>query len=519
MNSIRVKRLGLSILSGLLFAFSWVGIGFFPLIFIAFIPILLLEKDLSEDKSSLYKLFVYSFITFFLFNIITTFWIWHASVVGAFVAFFVNTILMSSVLVCFSFAKRIIGDRKSYFTLLSFWITMEYLHLNWELAWPWLNLGNVFASNPFMVQWYEYTGVLGGTLWILLINILIFRYIQVKKHKNWVVLLVFVLPLIISFFLSKKEYIIDKELEVVIVQPNIDPYFEKFSIDPDKQLDDLILLSKEKLTQNTLFLIAPETAIQESIWESNIQSSSTYKKIRLLQSEFPNLNIIMGANTFRYLGENRQKNSRKLNNSDDWYNCYNTSILFGNNKNFDFYHKVKLVPGVEQIPYSNIFNLIADFTINLGGVSGSLSIDNTIEYYKSNDIKIVPLICYESVFGEILNNINYNLLVIITNDGWWKDTPGYKQHLQYSRLRSIEQRKFIVRSANTGISAIINIFGEIIEQSNWDQKHVIRQNVNTNNITTFYNIHGDYIGRILSFLSVLIFLSILVKFLLKKTSL
>ena len=107
-----------------------------------------------------------------------------------------------------------------------------------------------------------------------------------------------------------------------------------------------------------------------------------------------------------------------------------------------------------------------------------------------------------------------NIIAIITNDGWWRNTAGYKQHFQYARLRAIEQRKSIVRSANTGISGLIHPDGEIVEQTNWDEEIAINIKVPLNDTVTFYNRHGDYIGRISSFVAVLL---ILISFVKKRT--
>ena len=148
-------------------------------------------------------------------------------------------------------------------------------------------------------------------------------------------------------------------------------------------------------------------------------------------------------------------------------------------------------------------NKIGDFTVDLGGTSGSLSVDNSIDRFEYNELKILPLICYESIFGDIITSRESNVIVIITNDGWWKNTSGYKQHFQY-RLRAIEQRKSIIRSANTGISAVISPSGEIESETNWDEEVAINSLVSVNNTITFYNKFGDFLGRIFSFISVLL---------------
>ena len=512
------KLLFLSILSGLLLSFSWPEIGFPPLIFVAFIPLLLVEKYISESGGrTSWKFFGYSFITFFIFNITTTYWVWNATISGAFAAFVINALLMSFTFILFHKVKRVLGNKRGYFTLIFFWISMEYLHLHWELAWPWLTLGNVFATIPEIVQWYEFTGVLGGSMWILLINIFLFIWWDSERIKKKLIFpfTILLIPIIISLSL-KTDFDKGKTIEVVIVQPNVDPYHDKFNRSPQVQLDDFITLSKEKITQKTKLLIGPETSLQESIWENKIEQTQSYQKLRRLQEDFPNLNIIIGASTFKYLGENKEENSRKLRDEKGWYNVYNSAIFLGSDSTISIYHKSKLVPGVEQIPYSFIFDLIADFTVDLGGISGSLSSDNTIDNFQFNDLRVLPLICYESIFGDIITSSNANLITIITNDGWWKNTAGYKQHFQYARLRAIEQRKSIIRSANTGISGLIHSNGEIIDQTNWEEEIAINVKVHLNEKVTFYNRYGDYIGRISSFVAVLLLLSSFVKKRIKK---
>ena len=120
-----------------------------------------------------------------------------------------------------------------------------------------------------------------------------------------------------------------------------------------------------------------------------------------------------------------------------------------------------------------------------------------------------------SRFTEVLWH-NYvrngaHFIGVITNDGWWRDTPGHKQHLHYAVLRAIENRRSIARSANTGISAFINQKGQILQPTNFWEQDVIRANLKANSTTTFYTQHGDYLGRTATWLSVLVFLAAWVK--------
>ena len=115
--------------------------------------------------------------------------------------------------------------------------------------------------------------------------------------------------------------------EVVIVQPNVDPYKDKFNRDlAQQQLDDFIKISRTKITPNTNLLVGPETTLQETIWENKITNTESILKLRNLQKDFPNLNILIGSSTFKYLGEVKETNSRKL-RDNTWYNIYNTQYF------------------------------------------------------------------------------------------------------------------------------------------------------------------------------------------------
>ena len=495
-----MKKLALALSSGLLLASSWPEIGFFPMVFFAFLPLLILEEETKNSK----VVFSYSFLAFFSFNVLTTYWISHATLFGAIAAFIVNAILMASVFFLFHKIKKVTTRKLGYLSFIVFWISMEYLHLNWDLSWPWLTLGNVFSNVPNIVQWYEFTGFLGGSLWVLLVNIFLYRYLQYKKIATIaLVVLLLVLPVTISYTLISDTK--NKEgLKVLIVQPNVDPYTDKFNIGYATQLDKFIVLAKNKLTQETDLLLGPETALLEDIWENKIEATYSLSKFRELQNEYPNLNILVGASTYNmFIRGEKTPTARQIRNQNLYYDAYNSAIFIPDSGDVEIYHKTKLVPGVEKMPFPKLLDPLVKFVVQLGGISGSLGSENKLQSFLINDKKIKPLICYESVYGD-LHKEETNLIAIITNDGWWKKTAGYKQHFTYSRLRAIEQRKAIVRSANTGISGVIDENGRILQKTKWDEEVCISTTVSTNDRVTFYSQFGDYIGRLSVFLAVLL---------------
>ena len=132
-----------------------------------------------------------------------------------------------------------------------------------------------------------------------------------------------------------------------------------------------------------------------------------------------------------------------------------------------------------------------------------------IPFVSEDSTSIATIICYESVYGEFVTEFVKNgaeLIFLITNDGWWGNTPGHKQHFLYSKLRAIETRRSIARSANTGISCFINQRGDVFQETEYWKPAVIKQSINKNTKFTFYVNYGDYIGRISVFIAVLFFL-------------
>lgn len=497
----------LSVAGGFLLAISWPEIGrlsFF--IFIAFIPFLLLEKHYFDHQLKAKGLFLKAYAAFFLFNLLTTWWIAYASVMGACIAIFINPIFMASIVWIFHQTKKWINPKVAYIAFPFYWIGFEYLHYNWVFSWPWLTIGNMFANTPSFIQWYEYTGVLGGTLWVLIINLLLFGWLFEGKRKMIVPLIAFLLiPAAISLGMYYA-YSESKEFrEIVVIQPNIDPYNEKFGSSDEQQLDKILRLANLKLTDSTAYLIAPETALPRGYWENDIQEEPEIQLLQQVVQQHPNLKIIAGLSSYRaYINEEPTETARAFRDGGGYYDAYNTSMQLSKDT-LQLYHKSKLVLGVETMPFRSVLGPLEEF-FDFGGTSGTLGAEKEAKVFISQDT-LCGIICYESVYGEYLTdfiNKGASMIVIITNDGWWENTPGHRQHLAYARLRAIETRRSIARSANTGISAFINGRGDVLQRTNWWEEAVIREKLSLNNETTFYAQNGDYLGRITAFFSVLL---------------
>jgi len=548
----RSNKLFLSVLSGLMLGFSWPFAGSItPFIFIALVPLLLIEDELiKENKKGLWPMIKYGFPAFFIFNLQTTWFIYEVqeSFITKFMsagpAIVLNATFMTIAFALFHATRAWIGRKEGYFALIAYWIAWEFLHLNWELSWPWLTLGNVFSIRPNWVQWYEYTGILGGSIWILVINLFIFKSFRnyIQDQLNWKIFFIKLFFLFVPFFAMgyflKNRLLKElKKVDIVLVQPNIDPYNEKFTYDKSlPQLEKMLVLAAEKITPETDLVLFPETALQEptyifpkgaefgfqGLWENNIETSKSVILIRQFLRDYPNLTLIFGLSSDRLQAEDEPKvpASRYLAKAKVYYQTYNAALVIGKNRRVGFYHKSKLVPAVESMPMQWLLEPLADVIYNMGGTSGSLGIqEDQVPFYFGDSIGISPAICYESIYGEVFSEFISNgadIIGIITNDGWWGDSPGYKQHFSYARLRAIESRKWVARAANTGISGFINPRGEVVEKSTWWVPAVLSRTISTNDSHTFYIKYGDYLGRLAAFMAILMLIYTVVRYINRK---
>ncbi len=438
-----------------------------------------------------------------IWNAGTTWWIWNSTAPGAIGAIIANSFLMSIPLWGFHIFKSKYGNKIGYVSFVVFWLSFEYIHLNWQLSWPWLTLGNVFATRTNWVQWYEFTGVGGGSLWVLAGNIMVLLLIiNAKGSKRnsiaLVTVLTFLLPLVLSYIIHPKNTNVSAGTNVIIVQPNIDPYSEKFDVaTTDAQIQKLIALSEQHIDTNTRLVLWPETALPVAVMQDEVQQNSHYSPVFNFVNRHPDLTLQTGIETFKNYGTKKATNTARKNESDgSYYDAFNAAVSIRAGEPLQFYNKSKLVPGVETLP-DFMFWMGAIFE-KFGGTAGGYGHDKEAFAFKTkgNPYITAPIICYESIYGEYITQYIHkgaNLLTIMTNDGWWANTSGHRQHLQYARLRAIETRKWIARSANTGISAVINSNGDLIDTRPWNTAAAIKYSIPAIVGETFYVQHGALI--------------------------
>lgn len=521
----KLKNYQLSLLSAALLIAGWPPSPIAIFLFVALVPLLKIRENLENQAKKHRIFFGWTYLTMLLFNTGTTWWVWNASAEGAVMMLICNSLIMSLPYLAYSHTRDVF-PKLAGLSFVLYYILFEYWHFNWSAAWPWLTLGNGLAGWHWMIQWYSITGVLGGSALILYMNYALFKYTIHKKRLTIAVANgVFLTLAAFSYILYSYSPAADKVLNVVISQPNIDPYKEKFFnpkheatyLYPEIQIDFALEPAEKLLNDNTDILLFPETAIVGNNHEPEINQNFLFNPLKQLTKN-KKLSIISGAESFTFYEKSKERptaTARYDSGADKWFDYFNSGMNIMNDSVKEIYHKSRLVPGVEKMPFAFLEKL----SIDLGGTSGSLGVsDRAINFNLKNGIKVAPLICYESVFGDYANEFvrdGANLLSVMTNDGWWGNTAGYKQHLMFGRLRCIETGRQMIRSANTGVSAHIDEHGNILQQTKYNERTAFACKAKTFHRQTLYVKTGNLIGQT-SILSLLILLNTMVRKRIKK---
>ncbi len=526
------RWLGLSTLSGVLLALGFPPLPLTMLLFVAWVPLLMAEDEISKAKTEKSehtppKLIPYVYHTFVVWNVLTTWWVANTAFFAGIVAIWLNAAFMTVPFWLFSQTKRII-PRVAYGAFMAYWVAFEMLHLHWEITWPWLNLGNAFARFPAWIQWYEFTGTFGGTLWVLVANVSLFFLLRKMALRSggmampWPALgrwsLIVIVPIAISLVMYYNYEEQGREVEVLVVQPNYEPHYQKFDVPQGEQLETLLQLTEGAIRPETKYIVYPETVF-DGINLYAIRSAHVIRPLERLMARHPDAVLVMGIGGYKVLrsGDPVTRATRRQGEGSKLvlWEAYNAAIQLADGQDsIPVYLKSKLVPGAEILPYPRIFFFLKPLADKLGGSVEGLGTQPERSVFASKWGKVAPVICYESVFGDY--HADYiragaEATFIMTNDGWWDNTAGHKQHLMYASLRAIETRRAIARSANTGISCFIDQRGNILQPTRYGEKAAIRGTIRFSDAITFYVRWGDLIGRIGVFTSFILLLNTAVK--------
>ncbi len=512
----------LSVTGGVLLGLAWTGWCTGLILLIALVPFFLIENYLFENpgKFSPNAFFIYSLPGLVIFSIIALGWMLVASITGAICVIMGLSFIMAFTLWLAHMVRLKAGNIPGLISLITFWLSYEFISLNINIISPWINLGNGLAKDILFIQWYEATGTSGGSLWILSSNLLLTIYLvnsSLRRSRNGFFLLVWLLIVIIPSVISLTRYYtikqnMDRAGEVIIIQPNADPYTEKFTVPFEEQMKKVIALAGTAVTDKTAWIITPETTVDDPVNLDDLYKDKYIQMIKGMVTEYPQASVVTGLVTYRKYPSSISaptRSARKTDASGIYYDHFNSALKIDTGKTIEVYHKSKLVPGIEMQFSDGLGRIIARILPYLGGTKWGYGIQKERICFEHANLlyKIAPVICYESVFGSYVTGYIKNgaeAIFIITNDGWWKGTNGYKQHLSYASIRAIETRRPVARAANTGISGLIDIRGNLTEETKWWTQTVLKGEITPETRITPYVKYGDYLMHISLLISVLI---------------
>jgi apolipoprotein N-acyltransferase len=324
-----------------------------------------------------------------------------------------------------------------------------------------------------------------------------------------------ILPILISgiryftYDLNSKQ----KLVNIVSVHPNFEPFSEKFNMSSEEQVRAFVRFSATQVDSTTDYLLFPETSFdfgRIDTWHQQfaIQNLKSYI------NQYPKLHLVTGISALKVFPKGAKPvgaiRTHKTFSDTIFYEAYNavTQITSGIDS-MPLGIKSKLVPGPELLPYKQFLFFLNPLFDKLGGTVAGLGRQEhrSVFFNKTHTLGIAPIICYESIFGEYCSEYvqhGAQVLFVVTNDGWWDDSPGFRQHAAFARLRAIELRRDVVRSANMGQSCFINQRGEMFQQTNYGAGGAIKGTISPNSTLTFYAKYGDFLAKIAVWITILI---------------
>ncbi len=492
------------------------------------------------------QLFTRTYLAFFVLDLVAISWLPLSGmrenadrflILGGVVTIILHSItLQIPVFLFYIFYRRasLAAKKNSYLLFLLypfFQVGFEYLTTSQEFSFPWLSAGHAFTNVLVKIQFADITGLFGVSLWAVFTGIMFFYlylalFTDIISRKKVLPLLIFTL---IFFMLPdlynysnrcSGKYSENKStdtLRAAIIQPDINPW-SKWSSAP-KDLMKEYIRQIESLTDTAKrpdIIILPETAMPYYLLYPAYKDRMDELTHFVDSLNIPLLTGFVNLQTYSNPKDIRPDSKRFSDGT--YYDVFNSALLITKNK-LQIYNKIKLVVASERMPYQEKIPFIRNLVNWSVGISAFQTGKDTTVFSVDNKFKFNTAICYESVYPEFFSQFikrGSQAGVVITNDGWWGKLAGTYQHNRYAVFRAVENRKWILRCGNTGISGSIDPYGNLYSQSEVNEKENLLVNFGTGSPSmTFYTMHGDYIGRFsLCLMLALAVISLIIKFVL-----
>ena len=465
----------LSIISAILMGVSQQPWGFGFLAWFSLVPFIFS----IEKQKSLKGVIKQSFIWSFLYHLIFFFWI--SDNIGLdsqmlrylimLLVVFVLTLNIFLIYTIYYYYKKKFKLINSIYILPFIITSIEYIRSLGFYGSAWNSLSYTQIDYLLISQNIEYTGIYGLTFWVVLINVMIYRVYNTLNSSNIILLVCFfIIPWITGLAIKSNHVINGSIIKTKLVQPNISLDEKRRSL--RGSLNTLINLSLKSSNESIDLIIWPESSISGAFLKEGTYNSSLSSNMN---------NFLRKSNFCLVAGADLRIDNKR----------YNSAILFKSDSIESMFHKQKLVPNVERTP--DVFNAIG---LNIGFQPNITNFDigTELTMFSVNGFNFASMICIESVFPDLTRNFVNNgaeFITYIVNDGWYPRNPQLDQHARRCIYRAIENRRYVIRAANTGVTMVVDSKGNIIDQLEFNKEGVLESEITTSDKKTFYTKYGD----------------------------
>ena len=520
----------LLILSGVLLGISFPPFPFpFQLLmFFALVPYLFV----IEKKKSLLDISRSTYLTFFIFSVITIYWVgsWQKGtdpflmIAGGTLLFF-NPLLFLIPSTLYYLAGKSFNKNFALLAFPFFWVFYEYFYMLTDISFPWLTLGSGLSHFTLIIQIADIIGAVGISILVLYINISIYRAISnykvsAKKYSTYVAsaLIIFLVMFGYGAYKTSTFKISDKKIKVGLIQPNINPWDKWQNSNLSESVKLYLELSKEATAQGAKLIVWPETALPVYLTSPSYYDDKDSIYAFLKEKD---VFLLTGMPDIKYYQSDDKipTDAKYSKNGGYYYSTYNGILLLApNTKKVERYGKMKLVPFGEHVPFSDQLPFLSNIFSWGVGISGWNVGRDTVVFHMAimdqnsntiDSLMVNGLVCYESVYPYFVTAFvkkGTDLITVVTNDSWYGKSSGPYQHKEIAVLRAVENRKSVIRDANGGISCIIDPLGRTLSETKLFTRTILVGDVPIQEGSTFFSEHPMIIPYFSSYLSIGVFL-------------
>ncbi len=481
----RPRQYALLVLSGVMLVLAFPPIDFLPAAFLALVPFFyVLQQTRATGFWSAFRPGLVAGLAFFV-----PLFYWMILLSSRQME---NPIIMSGPLILlvllesfywglFSAGTILVGSRTSvprWVALPVLWVACEQLRSLFVIGFTWGALGYAGITLPRAVQFASVTGVFGVSFWMVLVNVLVLELITVRPARRrafvWALVAALVLPVLHGSLVVARDNQW-RSIRVAVVQPNIEAKRKWDSDYRHVSFEVLEELTREAAKQNPDLIVWPETATPSRL----LYEPDDLAWVVSIASE-AGAPVLTGMPHYRRVQEGPRP-----------FESYNSSLLVMPDGTLaGKYDKIHLVPFGEAIPFESVFPILEK--VDFGEADFRVGTERVV--FEIPEVRFATLICYESIFPRLVRQFvdgGAELLLNITNDAWYGRTSMPYQHASMAVMRSIENRRSLARSANSGVSMVVDPHGRVLARTAIFERTFLVHDLPVVSEKTLYSEHGD----------------------------